>query len=80
MIYHGVNTPEAVLMRANSVPRSISCQMGEKYSKVAEKYTVQEGREFVKSLTDKDWDELRDKTSFLSCSEYKRVWESLAGE
>jgi hypothetical protein len=36
-------------------------------------------REFIKSLRDKDWDELRDKTSFLSGSEYKRVWKMLAG-
>ncbi len=80
MIYHGVKTSEAVLMRMNAVPRSISHQIGEKYSEVAEKYTVQEAREFIKSLTIRDWDNLRDKNSFLSGRDYKAVWELLAGE
>ncbi len=51
MIYHGVNTSEAVLMRMNNVPRSIAQQIGEEYSKVAKEHTVQEAREFIKSLT-----------------------------
>ncbi|MGD9568087.1 MAG: DEAD/DEAH box helicase [Sedimentibacter sp.] len=80
MIYHGVNTQEAVLMRMNSVPRSISYQIGEKYSGVAEKYTVQEAREFIKTLTINDWDNLRNKDSFLSGKGYKKIWELLAGE
>lgn len=80
MIYHGVKTSEAVLMRMNAVPRSIARQMGEKYSKVAEKYTVQEAREFIKLLKVEDWDNLRDRKSFLSGSDYKAIWELLAGE
>ncbi len=31
IIYHGVRTEEAVLMRVNSVPRSIAEPMGEQY-------------------------------------------------
>ena len=31
MIYHGVNTPEAILMRMNSAPRSIAERLGERY-------------------------------------------------
>jgi len=80
MIYHGVKTPEAVLMRINAVPRSIAHQMGEKYSEVAEKYTVQEAREFIKSLTISDWDNLRDKRTFLSGEDYKDIWKLLSGE
>lgn len=80
MIYHGVKTSEAVLMRMNAVPRSISHQIGEEYSKVAKKYTVQEAREFIKSLSIKDWDNLRHKDSFLTGKDYKAVWKLLAGE
>ncbi|HEY8361882.1 MAG TPA: DEAD/DEAH box helicase [Tissierellaceae bacterium] len=80
MIYHGVNTPEAVLMRMNAVPRSIAHQMGKKYAEEADKYTVQEAREFIKSLDVKNWDDLRDKKSFLSGKDYKDIWELLAGE
>lgn len=80
MIYHGVKTSEAVLMRMNSVPRSISHQIGDKYSEVAEKHTVQEARQFIKSLSVGDWENLRDENSFLSGRDYKTVWELLSGE
>lgn len=32
MIYHGVNTEPAVLMRINSVPRSIATNLGERFA------------------------------------------------
>lgn len=80
MIYHGVNTSEAVLMRMNNVPRSIAQQIGEEYSKVAKEHTVQEAREFIKSLTDSDWNMLRTKTSSLDGTDYKNIWQLLSGE
>ena len=33
MIYYGVNSDEAILMRMNNVPRSVAAEMGVEYKK-----------------------------------------------
>jgi len=52
MIYHGVHTSEAILMRMNSAPRSIAERLGERYKGEVrpEEQTVSNAREFLHSL------------------------------
>jgi replicative superfamily II helicase len=85
MIYHGVQSEEAVLMRMNSVPRSIAEKLGEEFKnnmdkKTGEEINVRKVRQFLKNLEISDWDHLSPKGSQLSGLEYKTVWGLLSGE
>lgn len=70
MIYHGVNTPEAVLMRMNYVPRSISENLGNKYKKVAKDFTTNEARKYLCSLNEDDWEKAKKANSHMTGKEY----------
>ncbi len=84
MIYHGVKTEEAVLMRMNSVPRSIAEKLGVEFrnstSESAVGASVQQARAFLKQLDATGWERVRPEGAHLSGSEYKSVWELLSGE
>lgn len=79
MIYHGVRTPEAVLMCINSVPRSISENMGKEYKKIASDYSVQEAKKFICSLEEKDWEKIKRPNSHMSGKDYMNVWKLFSG-
>ena len=84
MVYHGVRTEEAVLMRMNAAPRSVAERLGNAYAKHTGKTggesSVGEVREFLKGMEPKDWDRVRPDRSTLSGEGYKSVWEILSGE
>lgn len=84
MIYHGVKSEEAVLMRMNSVPRSIAVQLGEEFRKRSGKPVSSVGissvREFLKNLDANEWGRMCPEGSHLTGAGYKRVWEVLSGE
>lgn len=80
MIYHGVHTPEAVLMRMNHVPRSIAEELGSTYRHRAQKYTVSEAKEYLRSLTPDDWERSRRPGASMSGADYQRIWKLFAGE
>lgn len=84
MLYHGVNTEEAVLMRMNSLPRSIAEQMGKRFHEKtggeAKYKSVAKAREFLISLKEKEWDRVKPASSNLSGKQYKEIWELLSGE
>lgn len=84
MIYHGVNTEPAVLMRINSVPRSIATNLGEKFASMEgdkeEKRNSRKAREFLKSLSVNDWQEAAPKGSKMTGEDYREVWLRLAGK
>lgn len=84
MIYHGVQTEEAVLMRMNSVPRSIAENLGREFrvnvGTAVNNADVHIAREFLRSLDEKDWERARPKNSYLSGSDYKYIWQLLSGE
>jgi len=84
MIYHGVKSEEAVLMRMNSAPRSVAERLGEEFKKSTGKSggetSVNEARDFLKSMGKTDWARIRPKDASLSGSDYKNVWELLSGE
>ncbi len=84
MIYHGVRTEDAVLMRMNSVPRSAAEALGSRYREVAGedrgRYSTGQARRFLRGLGADDWNGVRPDGAALSGTGYKRVWEILAGE
>ncbi|MVF24615.1 DEAD/DEAH box helicase [Methylocaldum sp. BRCS4] len=84
MIYHGVRSEEAVLMRMNSAPRSTAEALGGLYREITgedeSRYSVGRARDFLKGLSARDWNHVRPNNAALSGSGYKRVWEVLSGE
>jgi replicative superfamily II helicase len=85
MIYHGVQSEEAVLMRMNAVPRSIAEKLGEEFrinmnKKTDEEINVHKARQFLKNLGIGDWDRISHEGTHLSGLEYKTVWGLLSGE
>ena len=84
MIYHGVSSEEAVLMRMNSAPRSAAEALGSLYRDVSgddeSRYSVGEARRFLQGLGADEWDGVRPEYASLSGTGYKRVWEILSGE
>ena len=84
MIYHGVRTEEAVLMRMNAVPRSVAESLGRLYRSLAHedesRYTVGNAREFLRGLDEVGWERARPANSRLSGARFKRVWSVLSGE
>lgn len=82
-LYHGVATEEAVLMRMNGVPRSISENIGSEFKESVGQVPgqpVQVARSFLRTLTDSDWDRLAPKGSPMTGSDYREVWMRLSGE
>ena len=84
MIYHGVRTEDAVLMRMNAVPRSAAEALGARFrvshDRDESRFTVGKARSFLKGLEDRDWDSARPAQASLSGSGYKKVWQILSGE
>ncbi|PXF61163.1 MAG: DEAD/DEAH box helicase [Candidatus Methanogaster sp.] len=84
MIYHGVKTEEAVLMRMNFAPRSVAENLGREFranfGQAADTAGVREAREFLKNMDEDDWKHIRPEGSHLSGSDYRNVWGLLSGE
>ncbi|MXY06934.1 MAG: DEAD/DEAH box helicase [Gammaproteobacteria bacterium] len=84
MIYHGVRTEDAVLMRMNSAPRTVAEALGALFRNAHgdsdARYSVGEARRFLADLSDADWEYARPDGAALSGEGYKRVWEVLSGE
>jgi len=84
MIYHGVRTEDAVLMRMNSAPRSVAEKIGSLYRDAFGgddgRYSVGKARIFLKGMSAREWNRARPEQAPLSGAGYKRVWEILAGE
>jgi hypothetical protein len=84
MIYHGVHSEEAVLMRMNSVPRSVAEKLAEEFRASSRKDTdhvsTQEARQFLKNLDSSGWGRVRPEGAHLSGADYKSIWELLSGE
>ena len=82
MIYHGVSSEDAVLMRMNAAPRSAAEALGSLYREVsggdAGRYSVGEARRFLQGLGADEWDGVRPEGAALSGTGYKRVWEVLS--
>ena len=82
MIYHGVRSESAVLLRMNSVPRSVAEPLGERYASDVggQNMSVKSAREFLKSISEADWGSAAPQGSAMSGTDYREVWFRLSGE
>lgn len=84
MVYHGVKTEEAVLMRMNFVPRSIAERIAEEFrSSLGEgilETGIQKARQFLKDFDTTGWERVRPAEAHLSGADYRLVWELLSGD
>ncbi|MFP4698603.1 MAG: DEAD/DEAH box helicase, partial [Eubacteriales bacterium] len=83
MIYYGVNTDEAILMRMNNIPRGIADNLGKRYKKQSENIynvTNNEVSKWLKELSESEWEQVSRKAKDISGKEYKKVWRILNGE
>lgn len=83
MLYHGVKSEEAVLMRMNSVPRSIAEQLGQDFKTqidpAGETLSPTLANDYLKSLKSDDWGRLKPRTSVMTGDDYQEVWKRLSG-
>ncbi|MCI0723065.1 MAG: DEAD/DEAH box helicase, partial [Acidobacteria bacterium] len=84
MVYYGVRTNSAILMRMESVPRSIAEPLGEVFVKhggrVDEPDSPRQVRRFIKSLGLADWQNVVPSGATMSGADYRQVWSWLSGE
>jgi hypothetical protein len=84
LLYHGVSTLPAVMMRINSVPRSIAVRLGDRFHVASATFgwseDVRRAREFVRALSDEDWAEAAPANVAMSGADYKAIWHQLSGE
>ncbi len=82
MIYHGVRTESAVLLRMNSVPRTVAEPLGQQFESDSggSEMSVKSARDFLKSLNDSDWTGAAPKGAAMSGADYREVWYHLSGE
>jgi len=84
MVYYGVKSEDAILMRMNAVPRSVAEKLGQEYrSSVGnspENIGLQEARSFLKNLDESGWHRSRPTNAHMTGEEYKQIWEILSGE
>ena len=83
MIYYGVHTDEAILMRKNNVPRSIAPQLGDLYKDKIQ--NIYESRskdvsEWLLGLKEVQWDGLISKHKNISGRDYRDIWVKLSGQ
>lgn len=83
MLYHGVNTEAAVLMRINAVPRSIAPKLGETFmaskQDSADIHNPRSVRNFLRTLSSDDWHKAIPSHSQMSGTDYRDVWQLLSG-
>lgn len=80
MLYHGVRTEEAVLMRMNSVPRSIAEAVGKAFQESAASADPASAREYLRNMTEADWSAAKPASALMSGPDYRNVWSMLSGE
>jgi len=82
MLYHGVSTESAVLMRMNHVPRTIATTLGKRFEAepVSAQHTSRHARDFLRALTNQQWSAAVPKGAAMSGADYRDVWRRLSGE
>lgn len=82
MIYHGVKTEDAVLLRMNSVPRSLAESLGEQFRHATSRERrpgLARAAEFLHDLPVQAWKAAAPSHSTLSGQEYRDIWKMLRG-
>jgi len=82
MIYYGVDSDEAILMRLNNLPRSISKKLGQFYKHDVPDYqksTPSDVLTWIQTLDEQQWNSAVPTSRRLSGIEYKKIWQKISG-
>ena len=81
MIYYGVNSEEAVLLRKENVPRTVASRFGEimKDEFGINATLSKKSNEVTNWLLRKNWNTVISSSSNISGDEYKKIWKKLIG-
>ena len=81
MIFYGVDTDEAILMRLNNIPRGISKKMGNLYKNdiSQDQRTPSSVLSWIKGLDEEQWNLIVPHSKRLSGKEYKQIWKKISG-
>ena len=82
MVYYGVDSDEAILMRMNSVPRSVSPAIGRAYADGRSGLYDAKSSDVIgwlNGLDDSEWHSAVRPNTGVSGAEYKQIWRQLAG-
>lgn len=84
MIYYGVRSEPGILMRMNSVPRSVAENLGEiflkEYGGKLDMTSPLKAKQFVRLLKPRDWEKVKPANSPMSGEDYFNIWKRLSGE
>lgn len=82
MIYYGVSTEEALVMRMNSIPRSIADRIGKQFKQKTGKIDREsppKAVEWLKNLPDKEWDKAIPSSTKMTGQDYRQIWNKFSG-
>lgn len=82
MIYYGVSTEEAILMRMNNVPRGLAPKLGQTFKSSNKVYHASslEVSTWLNNLPETEWHNNISKGKNITGKEYKQIWQILNGE
>jgi len=84
MVYYGVNSDEAILMRMNNIPRSIADNMGKLYLKEHDPTALYQSRstnviKWLDEMSEEKWNSSIPTGKGIKGSEYKQIWKQISG-
>lgn len=82
MIYYGVSSEEALVMRMNSVPRCISDGIGKKFIEQKgpiENQSPGKASQWLNELSENEWQTVTQADSAMSGTDYKTIWKKFNG-
>ncbi len=80
MIYYGVNSEEAVLLRKENIPRTIANHLGNKLKgEFGNEALIKKSTDIQGWLQEKNWQSIIPSNKYISGDEYKKIWKKLAG-
>lgn len=81
MIYYGVSTEEAVLMRMNGVPRRIAQPLAQNFKEASTSNatSVVAAKSYLRGLGEAEWQKLIPSDSYLQGKDYRQIWSMLTG-
>jgi len=82
MIYHGVRTQDAILLRMNAVPRSLAEPLADRFRRETagdRRAGMARAAQFLRDLPESEWKAAAPAHSDVSGREYRDIWIRLRG-
>lgn len=82
MLYHGVNSEAAVLMRTNAVPHNIAAGLGETFAAAhseSDLHSVRSARSYLRTLSPADWQRAVPPHARMSGEDYREHLDFAGG-